>query len=82
VEYDLDAKDWSATRVSEASHPDGAWVATLGDATRLPSGAIATTWAERGEGIVFNDDGTVAWHADLPDGQLMFGMQVFDTFYP
>lgn len=82
VEYDLDAKARTATRVTEDVHPSGAWVATLGDATRLPSGAIATTWAERGEGIVFNADGSVAWHADLPDGQLMFGMQVFESFYP
>jgi len=82
VEFDLDAKAGTASRVTEAVHPSGAWVATLGDATRLPSGAIGTTWAERGESIVFNEDGTVAWHADLPDGQLMFGMQVFDSFYP
>lgn len=82
VQYSLNAQTRVASRVAEYPHPTGAWVGTMGDASRMPSGGVASTWAERGEAIVFNEAGEVAWHADVDSGSMIFGMDVFDSFYP
>ncbi len=82
VEYDLDTKAMQATRTSEYLHPKGAWVGTLGSVARLANGGVAATWGERGEATVFTADGDVAWGANVDHGDMIFGMQVFDSFYP
>lgn len=81
VEYRLDTPTRVARRVAEYPHPTRAWVGTMGDASRMPSGGVASTWAERGEAIVFDEAGEVAWHADVDSGSMIFGMEVFDSFY-
>lgn len=82
VEYDLDEKSMRATRTAEYLHPKDAWIGTLGAVSRLSSGGVAVTWGERGEASVFTEDGAVAWGANVDHGDMMFGMQVFDSFYP
>jgi len=82
VEYDLDEKAMHATRTSEHLHPKDAWIGTLGAVSRLSNGGVAVTWGERGEATVFNEAGDVAWSTNVDNGDMMFGMQVFDSFYP
>ncbi len=81
VRYALDANAGVATRSADYPNPAGGWSATLAYADTLPGGDIASTWAERGEAIVFDPDGAVAWHAQMDTGGMMFGMDVFDSFY-
>lgn len=81
VEYDLDEKSMRATRTAEFLHPKDAWISTLGAVSRLSSGGVAATWGERGEATVFTADGDVAWGASVDHGDMIFGMQVFDSFY-
>ncbi|MSP57163.1 MAG: hypothetical protein EXR69_16435 [Myxococcales bacterium] len=82
VQYALDTTSHEATVVAEYPHPTGAWSGTFTDATSLGTGGVASTWAERGEAIVFNEAGQVAWHAQAGTGSMIFGAEVFDTFYP
>lgn len=52
--------------VWEFPHPDGAFVAALGDVKRLPGGNRLIAWGDLGELTEVTPEGEVVFHADLP----------------
>ncbi|MBX2801024.1 MAG: aryl-sulfate sulfotransferase [Myxococcales bacterium] len=70
VRIDVDEQARTARIAWTYDHPAGRHTPTMGDARRLATGNVLTSWASLGEIREISPEGLVVWSARIPDGDV------------